>query len=273
MRREPHHDVVMVTGYDEAVSIYDDTDTSRRARGDRTVPRLPGAARGQRRRHRAHRAAPRRAALQRPAHHDGSARCTPTTAALLMRLITPKRLKENEEFMWPHRRPSSSTRPRGRRRAASSSRTSPAPFTLLVIADLLGVPRGGPRRSSAKRCCSKAGHRRQHQGRGHDRTSPLEYLYDRFTAYIEDRRRDTAGRRAHARWPRRPSRTVRMPEVIDVVRVAANLFTAGQETTVRLLSSAVKMIGRGPRAAAQLRARPRSDRRTSSRSACASRAR
>ena len=29
------------------------------------------------------------------------------------------------------------------------------------------------------------------------------------------------------------------PEVIDVVRVAANLFAAGQETTVRLLGSAL----------------------------------
>ena len=32
------------------------------------------------------------------------------------------------------------------------------------------------------------------------------------------------------------------PEVIDAVRVAANLFAAGQETTVRLLGSAVQLI-------------------------------
>jgi cytochrome P450 len=34
-----------------------------------------------------------------------------------------------------------------------------------------------------------------------------------------------------------------MPEVIDVVRVAANLFSAGQETTVRLLGTALQTIG------------------------------
>ena len=33
------------------------------------------------------------------------------------------------------------------------------------------------------------------------------------------------------------------PEVIDVVRVAANLFSAGQETTVRLLAAAFQLIG------------------------------
>ena len=37
-----------------------------------------------------------------------------------------------------------------------------------------------------------------------------------------------------------------MPEVGDVVRVATNVFSAGQETTVRLLSTALKVIGDQP---------------------------
>ena len=37
-----------------------------------------------------------------------------------------------------------------------------------------------------------------------------------------------------------------MPEVADVVRVATNVFSAGQETTVRLLSTALKVIGDRP---------------------------
>ena len=36
------------------------------------------------------------------------------------------------------------------------------------------------------------------------------------------------------------------PEVIDVVRVAANLFAAGQETTVRLLATALQLLGERP---------------------------
>ena len=37
-----------------------------------------------------------------------------------------------------------------------------------------------------------------------------------------------------------------LPEVIDVVRIAANLFAAGQETTVRLLASALLLLGERP---------------------------
>ena len=37
-----------------------------------------------------------------------------------------------------------------------------------------------------------------------------------------------------------------LPEVIDVVRVAANLFAAGQETTVRLLANAFQLLGERP---------------------------
>jgi cytochrome P450 family 150 subfamily A5 len=45
-----------------------------------------------------------------------------------------------------------------------------------------------------------------------------------------------------------------VPEVIDVVRVAANLFAAGQETTIRLLSSAVKILAEDRGLQARLRA-------------------
>jgi cytochrome P450 len=74
---------------------------------------------------------------------------------------------------------------------------------------------------------------------------PLEYLYERFTAYIEDRRREPRGdvltELATATFPDGST-----PEVIDVVRVAANLFAAGQETTVRLLGTALQLIGERP---------------------------
>ena len=44
-----------------------------------------------------------------------------------------------------------------------------------------------------------------------------------------------------------------LPEVIDVVRVAANLFTAGQETTVRLLAASFKLLAEEPDLQGQLR--------------------
>lgn len=46
----------------------------------------------------------------------------------------------------------------------------------------------------------------------------------------------------------------RTPPVNDVVCVAANLFAAGQETTVRLVSTAVMMIAEDPALHAKLRA-------------------
>ena len=71
--------------------------------------------------------------------------------------------------------------------------------------------------------------------------SPLEHLYREFTTYIEDRRasprEDVLTGLATATFPDGST-----PEVIDAVRVAANLFAAGQETTVRLLGSAVQLL-------------------------------
>jgi cytochrome P450 len=45
-----------------------------------------------------------------------------------------------------------------------------------------------------------------------------------------------------------------LPEVIDVVRIAANLFAAGQETTVRLLAASMQLIAEQPDLQADLRA-------------------
>ena len=75
--------------------------------------------------------------------------------------------------------------------------------------------------------------------------SPLEWLYDRFSRYIEDRRReprdDVLTALATTTFP-----NGELPEVIDVVRVATNVFAAGQETTVRLLGTALQLIGERP---------------------------
>jgi len=75
--------------------------------------------------------------------------------------------------------------------------------------------------------------------------SPLEYLYAQFTGYIEDRRRtprdDVLTGLATATFP-----DGTLPPVEDVMKIASNLFAAGQETTVRLLSFALKVIGERP---------------------------
>jgi cytochrome P450 len=128
------------------------------------------------------------------------------------------------------------------------------PFTLYVIADLLGVPEED---HEWFRHELQGGHRKDTQGLGSTGKgalthSPLEFLYERLSAYVEDRRReprpDVLTGLATATFP-----DGSMPEVIDVVRVAANLFSAGQETTVRLLGTAMQVIGERPDVQQRLR--------------------
>jgi cytochrome P450 len=82
----------------------------------------------------------------------------------------------------------------------------------------------------------------------------LAWLYHRFSRYIEERRHSPRGdvltALATTTFP-----NGELPEVIDVVRVAANVFAAGQETTVRLLGSALQCIGDDPELQQLLRAR------------------
>jgi cytochrome P450 len=84
---------------------------------------------------------------------------------------------------------------------------------------------------------------------------PLEFLYSQFTTYIEDRctnpRDDIMTELATATFPDGTT-----PEVHDVALLAANLFTGGQETTVRLLSFALRLIAERPDLQKRLRDDP-----------------
>lgn len=250
MRRERHHGVVMVTGYDEAVEVYNDTNTfSSCISVTGPFPGFPVPLEGDDvtqliEQHRDKLPmSDQLPTLDPPVHTNHR--------ALLMRLITPKRLKENEAFMWQlAERQLGVFVARGEGEFISEFAT---PFTLLVIADLLGVPREDhPRFAEALQ------HRQHGDGGvgslGDDTLahSPLEYLYQQFTAYIEDRRRDPRDDvltgLATATFPDGST-----PDVIDVARVASNLFAAGQETTVRLLGSALKLIAERPELQQRLR--------------------
>jgi len=80
-------------------------------------------------------------------------------------------------------------------------------------------------------------------------------LYPYFTRYIEERRAsprdDVLTQLAHVRFP-----DGALPEVADVVRIAATLFAAGQETTARLLSTGMRILAEQPSLADELRAGP-----------------
>ena len=159
---------------------------------------------------------------------------------LLMRLITPKRLKENEDFMWQFAdQLIDAFSDEGSFEMVGSYAE---PFTLTVIADLEGVPESD--HSLFRERLSTA-----HKDVGH---KPLEFLYERFNEYIEDRRQtprnDVLTGLATATFPDGST-----PEAKDAALIAANLFAGGQETTVRLLSFALRMLGERPDLQASVR--------------------
>ncbi|HEV3451358.1 MAG TPA: cytochrome P450 [Acidimicrobiia bacterium] len=247
--REPHHGVVMVTGYDEALEVYTNPEvfsSCNTVAGPFT--RFPEPLEGDDiseiiEEHRDMLPFSDQLPSFDPPKHTAQ-------RGLLMRLITPKRLRENEEFMW---------RLADRQIDEFISRGEcefvhdyASPFTLLVIADLLGVPEADHEQF-----------RRELQGEAHERHfgsaadgmvahKPLEFLYARFTAYIEDRRReprnDVMTELATATFP-----DGSLPPVDDVMRIASNLFAAGQETTARMLGTALRLIAEQPELQARLR--------------------
>lgn len=247
---EDHHDVTMVTGWQEAVDIYNDADTfSSCISVTGPFPGFPVPLEGDDvteliKEHRDEIPfSDQLPTLDPPTHTNHR--------ALMMRLITPKRLKENEDAMWQiaDEMLDEFLAP-GQGEFVSGFA---GPFTLRVIADLLGVP-DEDRDGLIERL--KRGTHGSGLGSTDDKTlahTPMEYLYEVFATYVEDRRReprdDVLTGLATAAFPDGST-----PDVGDVVRVATNVFSAGQETTVRLLGTALKVLGERPDIQQALRA-------------------
>jgi cytochrome P450 len=168
--------------------------------------------------------------------------------ALIGKLFTPNRLKENEEFMW--------TLADGLidelagRGEAEFSHAYARPFTLLVIADLLGVPRQD---HETFRGWLGGQHYNVGDPKGrHGGDRVFANLHPYFTQYIEQRRaaprEDVLSQLANVRFP-----DGELPQVMDVVRIAAIVFAAGQETTARLLCAGMRILAEQPALAEELR--------------------
>jgi cytochrome P450 family 150 subfamily A5 len=246
--REPHRGVVMVTGFEEAMSVYNDPATfssCNAVAGPYTKFSVPLEGDDISAIIEEHRDelpfSDQLPSFDPPKHtaHRG----------LLLRLITPKRLNENEEFMWRLAdRQIDEFLARGECEFVQDYAN---PFTLLVVADLLGVPEAdraaireqlqGDQRPSKNRAKS-----------GELAHKPLEFLYERFTEYIADHRReprdDVMTGLATATFP-----DGSLPEVEEVMLIAANLFSAGGETTARLLGTMLQFVSDDPELQQQLR--------------------
>ncbi len=166
--------------------------------------------------------------------------------ALLAGLFTPKRLKENEEFMWHlANRLIDDLVEEGRCEFVSAYGQ---PFPLLVIADLLGVPERDHTMFRALLAGTGPTEDETWAATADDGSAdlnPLAYLDKWFTAYISERRdtpmRDILTELATQHFP-----DGTLPEVVDIVRVATFLFIAGHETTARLLTSTLFILAENP---------------------------
>lgn len=162
------------------------------------------------------------------------------TRGLMNKLITPKRLKENEEFMWRLADQQLDTFiDRGKCEFLADYAK---PFSLLVIADLLGVPAEDHDEFKAAFALETVGELGKEAPTSHN---PLQWLNDKFYAYIEDRRRapreDVLTGLAQAKYEDGST-----PDIEDVMNLSTFLFAAGTETTTKLVSSAVRIIGENP---------------------------
>lgn len=162
--------------------------------------------------------------------------------ALLMRLLTPRRLKENERFI--SRQADRQLDEFIDRGTCEFVREYAQPFTMLAVADVLGVPEEDHQRFLEGFGLRPSAGEIGTESAGGD-LNLLSWLDDWFAAYITDRRReprkDVLTDLALATYPDGTT-----PDVAAVVRTASFLFAAGQETTARLLAAALKYVAEHP---------------------------
>ncbi len=147
--------------------------------------------------------------------------------SLIMRLLTPKRLRENEAFM--RRLADQQINEFVAQGTCEFISAYSQPFAMLVVADVLGVPEEDHERFRAGFGMSTGPGPIGGEGEGMG-ANALGWLDEEFARYIEDRRRDPRGDvltdLAQATYPDGST-----PDVTSVVRTSTFLFAAGQETT------------------------------------------
>ena len=246
----PQFGVVAVTGYDEALEVYRDTDTfsscnsvvgpyamfSTPPEGDDLGPFIAE--------HRHELPMHEHMVTMDPPEHTRE-------RSLLMRLITPKRLRDNEDFMWRLADQQLDEFVADGRCEFITAYSQP--FAMLAVADLLGVPEEDHQRFREGFGLSGSPGAVGKGEAGNPGENPLAWLDQWFASYIEDRRRkprtDVLTDLALATY-----NDGTVPDVTSVVRTATFLFAAGQETTARLLAASLKHLAEHPEIQDELRA-------------------
>ncbi|MGO1543633.1 MAG: cytochrome P450 [Gulosibacter sp.] len=236
--REPKYGVVIVTGYEECLKVYHQPDVySSINRTGGPVLDLPFEVTGDDitdllEQHREYFPTNDQIVTFDPPMHTDH-------RSLVMGLITPKRLKANETFL----------KEQADRYLDEILQSNEVEFiwdyakkyTIVAVGDLLGVPESdfpllleifasGPQGPVLGDLNLQVSH-----------NNSLERMYDYFIEKIKDRRAnpldDVLTGIALAKFP-----DGSFPEPIEVARIAANMFAAGQETTVQVMSVCFQRI-------------------------------
>ena len=249
--REPHHGVVAVTGYAEVQAAFKDVDSFSAVNAiGGPFPPLPFTPAGddisaQIEAHRHEFPIFEHMVVMDPPEHEKA-------RSLLGRLLTPRRLQENKDYIWRLvDRQLDEFIANGHCEFLGAYGK---PFATLAIADLLGVPEEDRPKIRRNLGAGNAPGARvgalDHEPVG---SNPLQYLDDLFSGYIAERRQqpreDVLTGLATATYPDGST-----PPLLEVVRPATFLFAAGQETVTKLLSSAVQVLGDQPELQERLRA-------------------
>jgi cytochrome P450 len=233
----PRSGVVAVTGYDELTEVYRDNATYSSVNSSLGPFPLPFEVNGddiseQVEAFRDHFPMSEHLVSFDPPRHTAH-------RALLNGLFTPKRLKENEEFMWRLADQLIDEFVADGQCEFASAYGGLFPF--LVIADLLGVPESDHAMFRDLLAGNTPPDAAWQDEDGAVNMNPLAYLDKWFTAYISERRaapvQDILTEIATQRFP-----DGTLPEVVDLVRIATFLFIAGHETTARLLSNTLRVL-------------------------------
>jgi cytochrome P450 len=238
VRRATPYGVMAVTGHQEALAAYKDPALSSCVAVAGPFPPLPFTPEGddigaQIEEH--------RAAIPMAEHVvTMDAQQHAKTRGLLSKLITPKRLSENEDFMWRLvDRQIDKVIDRG---GCEFMADYAKPLAMLVIADLLGVPIDDHDEFRAVLGNELVGDLGEAETVAHN---PLVWLDEKFNAYIVDRRNepreDVLTELAAATYP-----DGSVPDVDEVVKLATFLFAAGMETTTKLLSTGMRVLAEDP---------------------------
>lgn len=251
--REPHYGVVAVTGYQEVMAAFKDHESFSAVNAiGGPFPPLPFTPDGDdiSEQIEAHRHLfpihEHMVVMDPPAHEKAR--------SLLSKLLTPRRLKENEDYMW--RLVDSQIDQfidNGRCEFLSEYAK---PFATSAIIDLLGVPEEDrPEFLAALGAELPDGNRVGALDGEPVGLDPLKYLDDKFLGYLAERRRapreDVLSGMAAALYPDGST-----PELIELVKPATFLFAAGQETVTKLLTAAVQTLGDRPEFQQLLRDEP-----------------